>query len=117
MLSDVTGKSRKEPFNRSRIDRLRFSFSALGADAFLVSHLPNIRYLCGFTGSAALLLVEQSSATLFTDSRYTFQAREEVSSARIKIAKEGLIRAAAEALRIRRVRPRVAYNPSQFTVA
>ena len=56
------------------MDRLRFSFSGLSADAFLVSHLPNIRYLCGFTGSAALLLVEQSSATLFTDSRYTFQA-------------------------------------------
>ena len=99
------------------MDRLRFSFSALSADAFLVSHLPNIRYLCGFTGSAALLLVEQSSATLFTDSRYTFQAREEVSSARIKIAKEGLIRAAGEALRNRRVRPRVAYSPGQFTVA
>ena len=26
-----------------------------------------------------MLLVEQSSATLFTDSRYTFQAQEEVS--------------------------------------
>ena len=72
------------------MDRLRFSFSAVGADAFLVSHLPNIRYLCGFTGSAALLLVEQSSATLFTDSRYTFQAHEEVSKARIKIARAGL---------------------------
>ena len=69
------------------MDRLRFSFSVVGADAFLVSHLPNIRYLCGFTGSAALLLVEQSSATLFTDSRYTFQAREEVSNARLKIAR------------------------------
>jgi Xaa-Pro aminopeptidase len=98
------------------MDRLRFSFSALRADAFLVSHLPNIRYLCGFTGSAALLLVEQSSATLFTDSRYTFQAREEVSSARIKIAREGLIRCAGEALRNRRGRLRVAYNPGQFTV-
>jgi Xaa-Pro aminopeptidase len=52
-----------------------------------------------------------------TDSRYTFQAREEVSNARIKIAKEGLIRGAGEALRNRRGRPRVAYNPVQFTVA
>jgi Xaa-Pro aminopeptidase len=99
------------------MDRLRFSFSALGADAFLVSHLPNIRYLCGFTGSAALLLVEQSSATLFTDSRYTFQAREEVRKARIKIAREGLIRAAGETLRKRRGRPRAAYNPVHLTVA
>jgi Xaa-Pro aminopeptidase len=99
------------------MDRLRFSFSALGADAFLVSHLPNIRYLCGFTGSAALLLVEQSSATLFTDSRYTFQAREEVSNARTKIAREGLIRAAGQALQKRSGRPRAAYNPAHLTVA
>jgi Xaa-Pro aminopeptidase len=99
------------------MDRLRFSFSAVGADAFLVSHLPNIRYLCGFTGSAALLLVEQSNATLFTDSRYTFQAHEEVSNARIKIAKSGLIRAAGEALRQRRGRVRAAYGPSHVTVA
>lgn len=99
------------------MDRLRFSFSAVGADAFLVSHLPNIRYLCGFTGSAALLLVEQSSATLFTDSRYTFQAHEEVSNARIKIARAGLIRAAGEALAQRRGRVRAAYSPSHSTVA
>ena len=99
------------------MDRLRFSFSGAGADAFLVSHLPNIRYLCGFTGSAALLLVEQSSATLFTDSRYTFQAHEEVSNARIKIARAGLIRAAGEAIRQRRGRVRAAYSPSHFTVA
>jgi Xaa-Pro aminopeptidase len=99
------------------MDRLRFSFSALGADAFLVSHLRNIRYLCGFTGSAALLLVEQSSATLFTDSRYTFQAHEEVSNARVKIVRAGLIRAAGEALRQRRGRVRAAYSPSHFTVA
>ena len=28
-----------------------------GADALLVSHLPNIRWLTGFTGSAAMLVV------------------------------------------------------------
>jgi Xaa-Pro aminopeptidase len=99
------------------MDRLRFSFSGAGADAFLVSHLPNIRYLCGFTGSAALLLVEQSSATLFTDSRYTFQAHEEVSNARIKIAKAGLNLAAGQTLRQRRGRVRAAYNPTHITVA
>ncbi len=98
------------------MDRLRFSFSAVGADAFLVSHLPNIRYLCGFTGSAVLLLVEQSSATLFTDSRYAFQAHEEVSNARIKIARAGLLLAAGETLRQGRGRVRAAYNPSHVTV-
>jgi len=99
------------------MDRLRLSFSALGADAFLVTHLPNIHYLTGFTGSAALLLVESSRATLFTDSRYTLQAREEVAGARVVIAKKGLIHALGSQLRSHRGRRRIAYAPSHVTVA
>jgi len=96
--------------------RLRASFSALGADAILVSHLPSIRYLCGFSGSAGLLLVDGARATFFTDSRYTFQAREEVFAARVQIAKKGILRAVGEVLRSRR-RLRVAYSPARMAVA
>jgi Xaa-Pro aminopeptidase len=97
--------------------RLRFRLTGLRADALLVSRLPNIQYLCGFSGSAGVLVVESSSSTLFTDSRYTFQAREELVGARVHIAKHGLLRAAAEFLRRRRGRPRVAYSPGHVTVA
>lgn len=99
-----------------RIGRLRLSFSALKADALLVTHLPNIRYLCGFTGSAGLLLVDSARATLFTDSRYTFQAREEVSGARVQIASGGLLAAAGKVLK-RHLRLALAYAPAQLTVA
>ena len=99
------------------MDRLRLCFSALSLDCFFVSHLPNIRYLCGFTGSAGLLLVEPARSTLFTDSRYRFQAHEEVCEARVVIAPHGLIRAVGERLRRRRGRLRVAFSPSQVTVA
>jgi Xaa-Pro aminopeptidase len=102
---------------RSRIHRLRLSFSALNADALLVTHLPNIRYLCGFTGSAGILLVEHTRATLFTDSRYTLQARQEVYDASTAIAAHGLIRAVAEALKGRRGAIRLAFAPAQVTVA
>ncbi len=102
---------------RSRIHRLRLSFSALNADALLVTHLPNIRYLCGFTGSAGILLVEHTRATLFTDSRYTLQARQEVYDASTAIAAHGLIRAVAEALKGRRGAIRLGFAPAQVTVA
>jgi Xaa-Pro aminopeptidase len=52
-------------------------FAGLKIDALLVSGLPNIRYLSGFTGSNGLLLVMPDSQTLFTDPRYTIQASEE----------------------------------------
>ncbi len=113
--SEASKSSRSGP--AERLGRLRLSFSALGVDAILVSHLPNIRYLSGFTGSAGLVLVDPSSAMLYTDSRYTFQARQEVSAARVQICKNGLIRACAEALRARKGRLRVAYSASTMTVA
>jgi Xaa-Pro aminopeptidase len=64
-----------------------------------------------------MLLVESSKSTLFTDSRYTFQAREEVHDSDVLIAKHGLIRAVGDSLRKLRGRPRVAYSPTQVTVA
>jgi Xaa-Pro aminopeptidase len=113
----VTPKPVQVNSGRSRIDQLRLSFSRLRADAFLVTHLPNIQYLCGFTGSAGVLLVEPSRSTLITDSRYGFQAREEVSGAKLHIGRHGLLRAAVEELKRRRGRFHVAYAPAQVTVA
>jgi Xaa-Pro aminopeptidase len=116
-LPNVAAKTGNEVSGRGRIDRLRLCFSGLGADSYLVTHLPNIRYLCGFTGSAGMLLVESSKSSLFTDSRYTFQAGEEVHDSDILIARHGLIRAVGESLRKLRGRPRVAYSAAQVTVA
>ena len=65
-----------------------FVFSELHADALLRSHPANIRYLSRNLGSAGLLLVEPAKATLFTDSRYTFQAREEVKGAQYRSPKK-----------------------------
>ncbi len=61
-----------------RQDGLRALLAAEGLDALLVTHLPNIRYLTGFTGSAALLLLRPDETILFTDFRYATQAPAEV---------------------------------------
>jgi Xaa-Pro aminopeptidase len=67
-----------------RADRqadLRVALEEDGLDALLVTHLPNIRYLTGFTGSAALLLLRAEGATLITDFRYAVQAPVEAGTA------------------------------------
>ncbi|HEX4529813.1 MAG TPA: aminopeptidase P family N-terminal domain-containing protein, partial [Acidimicrobiia bacterium] len=38
-----------------RVARVRDRFDEAGVDALLVTHLPNVRYLTGFTGSSAML--------------------------------------------------------------
>jgi Xaa-Pro aminopeptidase len=50
----------------------------LGVDAFLVSHLPNVRYLTGFTGSNGWLILSAERSVFLTDGRYTEQSRHEV---------------------------------------
>lgn len=63
---------------------------------FVVTHPPNLRYLCGYTGSNGLLLFLGGRPAFFTDGRYTQQARAEVRGARVVIAKGALPEAAAQ---------------------
>ncbi|MGC2248040.1 MAG: Xaa-Pro peptidase family protein [Terriglobales bacterium] len=86
----------------ARLRRLQGALSEAKLDLLLVTHLPNIRYLAGFTGSAAALLVTKDDATLFTDGRYIAQAKEEVANARIVIGTKSPAVAAAESLAARR---------------
>ena len=79
-----------------RQGRLREELSRARYDALLVSHPPNIRYLCGFTGSSGALLVGADGSVFFTDSRYTQQAKAQVSARKIVITKQAPAIAAAE---------------------
>ncbi|MCL4449133.1 MAG: Xaa-Pro peptidase family protein [Actinobacteria bacterium] len=72
----------------SRIERLRDKLSEAGYDAILITSLTNIRYLTGFSGSAAMLLlsaensgVDSIGGNIFcTDGRYKLQASQELES-------------------------------------
>ena len=55
-------------------------------DAFLVGHLANIRYLCGFSGSSGVLAFCGGERRFFTDGRYTEQARTEVQGAPVRVS-------------------------------
>jgi Xaa-Pro aminopeptidase len=64
-----------------RVPRLRARFDEAGCDALLVTRLVNIRYLTGFTGSAALLLVRPDELLFVTDGRYRDQSVLELGAA------------------------------------
>ena len=69
----------------SRIRQLRRKITKAGLFGLLVTHLPDLRYLSGFTGSSAALAVTRRAARLFTDGRYASQAAEEVQAAQLQI--------------------------------
>lgn len=70
-----------------RRDRLRHRLVAADLDAMLVTDLVNVRYLSGFTGSNAALLVraDQDTPVLATDGRYVTQAAAQAPDAELVI--------------------------------
>ncbi len=82
------------PERLQRRHALTSRFQEWEIDALLVSFLPNVRYLTGFTGSNALLALTPGGAAMFTDSRYEIQAKREVDCA-VRIKKSSLWHAAA----------------------
>src|SRR5256885_7074315 len=65
---------------RQRQEALAGALSAAGLDGLLVTSRANIRYLTGFSGSAALVAVTRGDVLLVTDFRYDEQARAEAGA-------------------------------------
>jgi Xaa-Pro aminopeptidase len=81
-------------FHSPRWQNLRKVMRQGSIEALLITHLPDVRWLCGFTGSNAALAVSARKAALFTDGRYTTQAREETRGARVTIAQRSALKEA-----------------------
>jgi Xaa-Pro aminopeptidase len=82
--------------NSARLQALQQEFLRLGFDALLIAHLPNVRYLSGFTGSSGVLVLATDGCVFFTDGRYKEQAREEVKDAKVVIGQRSAMASAAE---------------------
>ena len=84
----------------ARQKNLANQLQRIGVEALLVTHLPNIRYLCGFTGTAGVLVLNARAASsklvFFTDGRYTQQAAEQVKTAKVVITKKPALAQACE---------------------
>lgn len=66
-----------------------------GLDAFLVTSLPNVRYLSGFSGSNGICVITASEAYFLTDIRYALQSKEDVRGFRRLVTMVGLFETAS----------------------
>src|SRR6266567_2727774 len=96
---------------------VRRKLTRAGLSGLLVTHLPDLRYLCGFTGSSAALAVTRRSARLFTDGRYTAQAAEEVKAAQVEIVARGPAVSAVQWLAAQPGAEFAGFDPAWTTVA
>jgi Xaa-Pro aminopeptidase len=77
-----------------RLQEVRRHLEKARLDALVVSHLPHIRYLTGFSGSNGLCVVSRNRQFVLTDNRYRDQIRDEVEGFRIHIARANIFEAA-----------------------
>src|SRR5580658_3634539 len=99
----------------SRLRALRGRMTSEEVEALLVTHLSDVRYLCGFTGSNAVLAITANKAVLFTDGRYTTQARQETQAARVSISKRSVLKDAC--ILLESSAKHVSYDPEHTTVS
>jgi Xaa-Pro aminopeptidase len=65
--------------------------SELQVDAVLITRLPNVRYLTGFTGSNGHALVTSEETVFLTDGRYDERSRNEVPDVERLTSRDGLL--------------------------
>ncbi len=111
-------RPRPHPAGTRRREALRELLRAAAVDALLVTDLVNVRYLTGFTGSNAALVVhaadsadDEDRTVLATDGRYTTQAAAESPDLRLLVERQ----CAPELLRLTTA-GRVGFDSAQVTV-
>jgi Xaa-Pro aminopeptidase len=77
--------------NRDRIRKLQQLIKKENLDALLVHELPQVRYLCGYSGSNGMLIAFEKDAYFLTDFRYKTQVAKEVKGTKKILAKRDLI--------------------------
>lgn len=74
-----------------RREKLRKLLKKTGAEALLVTSVPNVTYLTGFTGDSSYLLITQENQILISDGRYVTQIEEECAGLEMNIRRSGVL--------------------------
>ncbi len=72
----------------NRIQAITGALESRGIDGILISDIRNIRYLSGFSGSSACLIIAGGAGIFLTDGRYREQAVNEIKGFEVVIEKK-----------------------------
>jgi Xaa-Pro aminopeptidase len=75
---------------RNRVKRLQGALVKENLDYFLVTFLPHVRYLSGYTGTNGIIIIGSDSCLFLSDFRYKDQAKQQVKNMKVVIADRDL---------------------------
>jgi Xaa-Pro aminopeptidase len=81
---------------KNRIKSLQKILIEENLDLFLITFLPHVRYLSGYTGSNGLIVISPQSSLFLTDFRYKNQAKNQVKNMKVMIAQRDLLSSLSE---------------------
>ncbi|NQW29114.1 MAG: aminopeptidase P family protein [Ignavibacteria bacterium] len=100
-----------------RLDQLRKSMKSNEIDGLVITSLSSIRYLFGFSGSHATVIVTKKNVHFFTNDLYTIQVQKELYSVpgmKVHITRD--VWTTCKELKIASTLKRVGFNSSVITV-
>src|SRR3990172_1342714 len=113
-LLTITCKCLRMP--ERRLQEVRRHLEKARLDALVVSHVPHVRYLSGFSGSNGLCVISRTRQFILTDNRYRDQVRDEVDGFRIHIAPVALFESVRK-LGLLRANRRVGFEAQHLSVS
>lgn len=102
--------------SKKRIDDIRKIMVKSNLDGLVINHLDFIRYLTGFTGSAALLIITKNKADFVSDFRYKEQAAKQVKGAKVYILRRRSTEALEDFQQYNKKNARFGYPASYLSV-
>ncbi len=98
-----------------RLQEVRRHLTASRLDALLVSHIPHVRYLTGFSGSNGLCVITHQKQHFLTDRRYRDQSKAEIDGFELHVTQKGLVEEAGK-LRHLKGKSRVGFESAHTSV-
>lgn len=102
--------------NENRLEKMRPLLRQYDVDAMVISNPTNLRYMSGFDGTSAVLLIGAKDACLITDFRYTEQATAQAVGFTIHRQEGDLYRTMADLI-VEKGWRRVAFEAKHVTFA
>ena len=103
--------------HKERVKRVSEALSARSIDALLVTDIPNVFYLTGFTGDTAAAVVKDGECSILVDPRFTVQAQQQCDTSTV-VEYVGKSTIAAVAELINELKPsRFGYESDNITIS
>ncbi len=100
---------------RNRVKRLQSILAKENLDFLLVSFLPHIRYLSGYSGTNGLILASPKACVFLTDFRYKDQARQQVKNMTVTVVDRELFSSLANLPQLKARRAKLGFEANYLS--